>query len=183
MAAKVQAQDGQPARNVLIRAKSNIGPDGGGYEYAIAQVELERHPGICAPRVEWCDPIEGCARDILAEAERPEEELGPRDDAADFLKAILAGGPVAAEAILAAARKEGIAEKTLKRAKTDLGVTSVRTGFGPGSKCHWALEVSKRSIEGHDAHRGPLEQVASYDESGPLWAERGTGEDQVEVEI
>jgi putative DNA primase/helicase len=163
VAAKVQAQDGQPARNVLMRAKSNIGPDEGGYEYAIKQAELEGHSGICASRVDWGSPIEGCARDVLAEAERPDEQRSPRDEAADFLKAILAGGPVSVDAVLAAARKEGIAEKTLKRAKMDLGVSSARTGFGPGSKCHWALEMHERPIEGPDSHRGPPKTVA------PLW--------------
>lgn len=180
VAAKVQAQDGQPAHNLLMRAKSNIGPDDGGYEYAIKQVELEKHPGICASRADWGARIEGCARDILAEAERHDEERSPREEAADFLKAILARGPVPVDTILGAARKEGIAEKTLKRAKTDLGVNSMRTGFGPGSKCHWALEPP---IEGLNPHRGPLKPVAPYDDSGPLLEGRGTSEDQVEVEI
>jgi putative DNA primase/helicase len=181
--ARVQAQDGQPARNVVMRAKSNIGPDDGGFAYTITQVELEKHQGVCASRVDWGARIEGCARDILAAAERPDEDRSPRGDAADFLKAILASGPIPVDAILAAARKEGIAEKTLKRAKTDLGVNSVRTGFGPGSKCHWALQASERPIEGHDEHRWPLKPVAPYGEGDPLWEGKGTGEDHVEVEI
>lgn len=183
VAAKVQAQDGQSARNVVMRAKSNIGPDDGGFAYTITQVELEKHQGVCASRVDWGARIKGCARDILAEAERPDEERSPRGDAADFLKVILASGPIPVDAVLAAARKEGIAEKTLKRAKTDLGISSVRTGFGPGSKCHWALEVSEPPIEGHDEHGWPLKPVAPYGEGDPLWEGRGTGEDHVEVEI
>lgn len=183
VAAKVQAQDGQPARNVLMRAKSNIGPDDGGYEYAINQVELEGHPGICASRVDWGSPIEGCARDALAEAERPDEDRSPREDATDFLKAILASGPIPVETIFAAARKEGIAEKTLKRAKAALGVKSVRIGFGPGSKCQWALEVPEPLIEGPNSHRGSPKTVASYDEVGPVCKGRAAAEDLVEVEI
>jgi hypothetical protein len=34
------------------RSKSNIGPDDGGIEYALNQVELIGHPGVFASRVE-----------------------------------------------------------------------------------------------------------------------------------
>ena len=43
-AAKVKGEDGDD-RRILARAKSNIGPDQGAFEYSIEQLELQSHPG------------------------------------------------------------------------------------------------------------------------------------------
>ena len=47
---KVKSEDGEDKR-LLVRSKSNIGPDGGGFEYAIEQIELVAYPGIHASRI------------------------------------------------------------------------------------------------------------------------------------
>src|SRR5262249_40858369 len=46
IATKLSAHDPEgKERRVLIRAKSNIGPDEGGFAYGLAQTELGNHPG------------------------------------------------------------------------------------------------------------------------------------------
>ena len=50
VAARVQGNDGEDKR-ILARSKSNIGPDNGGFEYHLAQ--MEALPGIHASRIEW----------------------------------------------------------------------------------------------------------------------------------
>jgi len=44
---------------VLARAKSNIGPDGGGYAYAFEQTELQGYPGLIASRIVWGAELQG----------------------------------------------------------------------------------------------------------------------------
>ena len=49
VAAKVQADEGDEPRRVLVRAKSNIGPDDGGFAYSLDRVEVA--PGVEGQRV------------------------------------------------------------------------------------------------------------------------------------
>jgi putative DNA primase/helicase len=137
IATKLPSHDAEASeRRVLMPAKSNIGPDEGGFAYQLAQTELGDHPGILASRVVWGESIEGTARDVLAEAEGRDEESSPRDEAIEFLKSHLANGSVPANEIHSAARKEGISIATLRRAKGELRIRSTRIGFGKGSVAH-----------------------------------------------
>ena len=87
----------QPGR-ILVRTKSNIGPDGGGYEYDLGIIELPGYPGIYASRVLWGEPLEGTAKQLLAVAETEEDQAtrGETTDAVTVLKTILEKGPVKA---------------------------------------------------------------------------------------
>jgi len=113
----------------LIRAKSNIGPDGGGFEFELTQEPL---PGLdfTAQRVTWGQTLEGNAWELLKEAEQVEE--GPasaaRAIAEQFLEATLADGAVSVEELIQAAKTEGIAKRTLERAKQALGIKAKRGG-------------------------------------------------------
>lgn len=142
VAAKVPGEDeDEPPKRVLMRAKSNIGSDEGGFEYGLRQVDLNGYSGLSASMVEWIAPIEGVARDVLQEGEG---KTGDRDSgavtaAAAFLRALLASGPMAASAAEAEATGSGLSIASLRRAKKVLGVIVQRKGFGPGSECFWSL--------------------------------------------
>ena len=84
VAAKVQGTDGADCR-IVARAKSNIGPDTGGFEYAIEQVEAL--PGILASRVTWGKAVEGTARELLTDPDEAADDSA--DDASDLLRAEL----------------------------------------------------------------------------------------------
>lgn len=73
VAAKTKDDDGTE-RRILARSKSNIGPDSGGFDYAIDQVELDAHPGIFASRITWGAAVEGSARELLAENDEQDSE-------------------------------------------------------------------------------------------------------------
>lgn len=125
----------------LVRAKSNIGPDGGGFEYELRQEAVEGNPEIFGQRVVWGADLEGTARELLAEVEggekasnAPEREGGER-----WLSELLKGGPVAAKDIKAWADAEGRTMRTLKRAKANLKIVSRKTEFGSG----WVWELPK----------------------------------------
>lgn len=109
---------------LLMRGKSNIGPDEGGFAYAIRQDPLDCDPSIEASHVLWGDYIPGKPDDIVAAAiasKRP-----ATDDAEDFLKQLLTSGPVAAQTIEERATEKGHSMRTLKRIKKELGIESRR---------------------------------------------------------
>jgi putative DNA primase/helicase len=176
IATKMPLREGEKnERRVLIRAKSNVGPDEGGYVYSLEQTELSGYP-IFASCVLWGEAIEGTAREVLAEAEL-ETERAPRDEAKDFLLTLLGEGPVDAKAVFAAARGAGISTNTLKRAKADLKVKSVRTGFGKDASFQWELSgnpTTSPSIETHISIETHSQKVGPYEAGGSLWeAESG----------
>jgi len=58
---------------------------------------------------------------------------GPRrEEAIRFLLGELRFGPARAKDLFATARDRGISERTLRRARNDLGIITVRRGFGAG---------------------------------------------------
>ena len=75
----------------------------------------------------WCGASDGTAEALLA-APKSEEEKTALEEAVDFLKDVLAEGPRPVGEILREARKMGIAERTLKRAKAQAAVHAKRIG-------------------------------------------------------
>jgi putative DNA primase/helicase len=159
IATKTPPREGERnERRVLIRAKSNIGPDEGGYVYSLEQTELSEYP-IFASRVLWGEVIEGTAREVLAEAES-ETERSPREAAKGFLRSFLSDGPASAKEVQDAARKEGISKRTLERAKAELHVRAARLGFGKDSVVQWGISENL-SLDRH--HRSYIATLGSGD--------------------
>lgn len=115
--------DGETGR-VMMRAKSNIGPDGSGFEYDLKQVELADYPGIVASVVTWGKAVTGSAREILADAEAngDDAEGGSVADAEDWLKTRLANGPAPARTIKTESKSAGHSWSTVRRAQKALGI-------------------------------------------------------------
>ena len=150
---------------VLARAKSNIGPDGGGYAYAFEQTELQGYPGLIASRIVWGSELQGTARELLAEPEdaREDREAPARDGAAEFLLELLHPGPMATEEIKAEGTAAGFTFATLRRAKGEIGAKARKNGF-EDSRWFWALPDPK-PVEGADegAHAFPnKKQVSAF---------------------
>jgi putative DNA primase/helicase len=133
MAAKCQDGEGSECDRVFARCKSNNEKDSGGFAYGLRQSELDRFPGVFASSVNWGEAIEGTAREILADAEAaPEREGGALTEACLFLKDTLAYGSKPVHEVIEAARQEGLAERTIRRAVKTLGIRSESSGFGKG---------------------------------------------------
>ncbi|HEU5340157.1 AAA family ATPase [Edaphobacter sp.] len=124
--AKREAEEDTPATSFLARAKSNIGPDGGGYVYGIKQNELS-NSGISASVILWGEALEGTARALLDDAERQDDEAR---DAVTFLRELLAGGPLPVKEVKRQAEGSGFAWRTVQRAMKSADVESRRGGFG-----------------------------------------------------
>lgn len=135
--------DDTPARRFVARCKSNIGPDGGGFDYRLDQTDLPDQPNVIASTVTWGQAIEGTARDLLGAAEVNEtSDTDERQDAVSFLEGLLKNGPVAARSIEADAKGAGYAWRTIQRAKKELGAEAIKTGLNGGWV--WALPAEGR---------------------------------------
>ena len=139
LAAKQEADESRPERRVLMRGKSNIGPDAGGFEYTLEQAEMAELPGAAVSRVQWGNPVTGAAREVLAEIEPggDPEERRDRRDAAEWLRDLLTGEVLPAGEVKRQADAHGFPWRTVQRAMRDLGVISKREGFG--QKATWRL--------------------------------------------
>jgi hypothetical protein len=90
-----------------------------------------------------CDPIPSPNFAPPVRAQRPSPPpVKPLKKAIDFLKQELADGEVAAVKVEEAAKDEGIALRTLDRARKELMVISRRTGFGKTGRSWLSLPTA-----------------------------------------
>jgi putative DNA primase/helicase len=117
----------------LVRIKSNIGPDGDGFEYNLTQEPLSGWDGLSGQRVLWGNPLTGPARELLNDIEMPKNDDAPKlSGAVRFLLTLLADGPVPVAKIREEADAAGHSWATLRRAHDELGVVTGKDGFSVG---------------------------------------------------
>lgn len=137
VAAKVKGDDGEE-RRIFARSKSNIGPDGGGFEYSLEQVELQGHPGVIASRIVWGAAVNGAARELLAE---PDDGLDPDGSTGSevdgFLRGLLADGPLPAGQIKKDADGAGHSWRTVQWRAKRMNIERRKDGMRGGWV--WAL--------------------------------------------
>jgi len=141
LAARQKSEDGEAAPSLLVRAKSNIGPTDGGFAYTLEQGEAR--PGIEASRTRWGGPIEGSARELLADAEAADDARQEAHDIESWLRDQLGDGRMPMRELERTAREEGFSTDQLKRAKRRIGAETEREGFGKSSVCYWRLPHSE----------------------------------------
>lgn len=139
--ATVKAADPDAPRR-LVRAKSNLGPDTGGFAYTLIGAPVPGH-NFHAQGVEWGEPLEGSARELMA-IEDPEGAATAAAEAQEFLADMLAAGPVTTLELRAAANAHGHAWRTLQRIKDDLGIVATKAGFK--GTWAWRLPEPKSAI-------------------------------------
>jgi putative DNA primase/helicase len=127
----------------LVRIKSNIGPDGDGFEYSLTQEPLAGWDGLSGQRVVWGDALFGSARELLNDIELPKDEAAStpkRDMATQFLRDVLKDGAMPTKWIESAAKQAGLSWRTVQRACADLGVIASRIGgIASGGEWRWQL--------------------------------------------
>lgn len=148
VAAKLQAEsDSKAGGRMLARAKSNIGPDTGGFGYDLDHSELTGFAGVSASRVLWGAAIDGTARELLAQADANDgsEEHGALDDVTKWLMDLLTDGPRGAKEAQNEALAAGFSIATLRRAKAQLPIETYREGFGPTGAWVWRIKGAQTS--------------------------------------
>lgn len=107
-----------PLKNNYARKSSSLG-----YRVNERPVQIENDQ-VPMPYIEWLGQTDLDADEIIS---MPKKHT-PRADAKALLKNSLATGPQDASTVLAAAARQGISERTLVRAKKELGVESRKKG-------------------------------------------------------
>lgn len=142
LAAKVKGDDGQDKR-ILVRSKSNIGPDSGGFEYHVEQMEAA--PGIETSVVSWGAAIDGTARELLAEAEGEDEGAATtKESATEFLRELLKDGLIPSKQVKADCIEAGFSWATVRRAADDLNIVRKKGGMDAG--WYWKLAEDARKV-------------------------------------
>ena len=131
-AKETDGEDGSSGRRIFMRAKSNIGPDEGGFAYELRQEPMPGNTNIIASIAVFGDAIEGTARDVLASAEAQPEDSGAVGAAVEFLRDALAVIPQPVRELKAAAEAHGHSWRAIERAKKQLGVRAQKTDFKTG---------------------------------------------------
>ncbi len=118
-----------PARRVVVQIKSNLAATAPGIGFKLMP------PGT----VIWDTNAVTVTADTVfsATSSAPGPEPEKEREAEDFLREVLAGGPVLAVDVKAESRQVPIAFRTLNRAKEALGVVSYREKGSVKSKWYW----------------------------------------------
>jgi putative DNA primase/helicase len=129
---------GEP-RGVILRAKNNLGPAHGGFNFTAETRPLTEYPDIAAQRILWGAYVNEPARDILARLEG--KAVPDVRKAAAFLRGALKGGPRMAAEVFAEGEAAGFNKRALQRALVRLGGSSEKPSFGTG----WIWELPEQA--------------------------------------
>jgi putative DNA primase/helicase len=120
-------------RKLFVKGKNNLAPRDQktlAFSFADREVGIDKRTGasIHAPYIVWqIEPVDITATEAL-QAAAESKSPGARDYARQFLEALLSNGPVASKEVLEAAKENGIARITLRRAKDDLKIEIKKDG-------------------------------------------------------
>ncbi len=149
-AAYVVAKDPEhETRRLFLPLKNNLGNDQTGLAFMVESAQVESTIGrIETSRVVW----EPSAVTVTAEeAMKPQvhdEERSDLDDAKDFLRGLLAEGPVPSKQIRGDAEGAGHAWRTIQRAQKALGIVPFKKGMKEG--WFWQLATPSHPEECHE---------------------------------
>jgi putative DNA primase/helicase len=151
-------------RYFLLHAKNNLAAPPRGLAYRLEQTIVG--DGIVASRVAWeSEPVSITANQALA-AEAAGGDRSARQEAEEFLRGALAGGPMPAKEVQRMATEHGISPKTLRTTRETCGVKVSRDGFGPGSKSLWSPPyLPKTSIDAHSIKWASMGAEGKYVEA------------------
>src|SRR5262249_39071344 len=95
-----------------------------------------------APRLDWDGLSPLTAIDLASPPLVDEEETSALDQAREFLREVLAAGPLLADEVYKAAKHAGVAKRTLERAKTLARVKTSRRPLEKKASQEWPWEWS-----------------------------------------
>jgi hypothetical protein len=117
------------ARRLLLPGKNNLAPEGDGLAFTIAGDP---------PAIHWeRDPVKLHADDVMQRERADDDGRTECDDAAEWLRGLLAEGPRRASDVERDAKDAGYSIATVRRAKAAIGVISRKPTFG--GPWEWAL--------------------------------------------
>jgi hypothetical protein len=151
--------DPENKRKLFVKGKNNLARSdikSLAYEFELLKVGYDRKADkeIWAPHILWQpQPVDVTASEAMMAASANKAPAA-RDEAKKFLESLLAMGPMPQTEIEAAAKGNGIAWRTVERAKSDLGLVAKKDV--PVSEEHpkggwtWRLPPQRRGWSGND---------------------------------
>jgi hypothetical protein len=170
----VAADPEDKGRRLFLPLKNNLGPDAVGLAFRIEGVTVASTAGpLETSRVAWDpEPVSITADDAM-QAETAPGGTSAVDEARDWLREILADGPMPSSGIFERAEAEGFSKRTLKRAERELGIKPAKAGMNGGWS--WSLPKSaKIPEECQESNLAPFGGVGTLRES-----ENGFTEEEV----
>ncbi|MDO8629885.1 MAG: AAA family ATPase, partial [Phycisphaerales bacterium] len=155
-----------PSRRLFLPAKNNLAPDD---RTGLAYSLFANGPDDAAVVAWEADPVTIRADEALAaESGCSSDRTTALAEAVAWLRDQLADGSKPAKTVKEAAEADGIAKRTLDRAKADLGVEATRDGFsGPWvwklPECHSAPTESEERQPNGMAHYGDFGALCDDD--------------------
>jgi AAA domain-containing protein len=152
-------------QRVLAHIKCNVAPLAPSLVYAIRPIVLPAtatDPEVETSRLELIGESPHNGRALLVSPS--EEERSALDEAVDFLQAELEDGERHhAGDLFKEARKNGINDRTLRRARKTIGAEKEKTGFGQTGAWEWWLPAKGTSETGKPAflHKGVSPRVVA----------------------
>jgi AAA domain len=155
----------QGRRRVLAHVKSNDGPEMPSLLYEIAPILLPAtgvDPEVETSRLELIGESPHDGRALLASASTSDEERTALDNAVEFLLGELGndGQRYLVEDLFKAARRNGISDRTLQRARKAIGAQTEKAGFGRGWEW-WLPEGAKQTAETAWLREGAVHAVTA----------------------
>lgn len=131
----------QPERRVLAQLKNNLAPPQPSLAFLLAG------SADGPPTITWLGSSTWQADQLLGHRHARPEQPSPREEACKILSDLLRDGPRTSREIGKLLREKGITKTTLKRAKLDLEIRSVRVWAGGQRLCYWLLPHQELPLE------------------------------------
>lgn len=138
LVAKDQDND---ARRLLLPIKNNLGNDRTGLAFGLELAQVESPAGVIdTSRIIWESEAVTVTADEVLRPRDPDDAGSAREAAAEWLREVLADGPMPARDVRRQADEAGHNWATIRRAQREIGVNVARDGFGRGGRWRWSLD-------------------------------------------
>ena len=142
-------EDPSRLRRLVLPIKNNLGNDRTGLAYKLMTVADGMMPSVAWEPA----PVELSIDEALHHG-ADDGEASERREAGDWLRQLLAEGPVEAKAVYTQGGQNGFSRATLRRAKVDLRILSYKEGFSGDTSWLWRLpETTLKTAEDEDSRR------------------------------
>jgi hypothetical protein len=123
----------EPERRVLAQVKNNLAPP----QPSLAFTMLTQPSG--PPALSWLGPSPWSADQLVAGGAPMLPPISALDRARDFLESVLEKGALTSREIWTLAQEQGLADRTIQRAKQELDIRSVRVRLEGKQLSYWLL--------------------------------------------
>ncbi|MCX6591767.1 MAG: AAA family ATPase [Acidobacteria bacterium] len=161
---QVSADPDDKDRRLFLPAKNNIGQDQTGLAFRIESATVPSGAGpISTSRIVWETEAVVMTADDALQSSESRRANSPRESATQFLRDILASGPVPVIEVEAAAEDAGHSASTIRRAADAMGVEKRKTSARGGWT--WALpsKMSKSAQDAQPLHVSTLDILDTLD--------------------